>query len=70
MMGLEPRLGRGSTDSNIPISLGIPAVTIGGGGVGGGAHSLHEYFVNRDGTRGIRRALLILLAQAGLAAAS
>jgi hypothetical protein len=31
---------------------------------------LHEYFVNRDGTRGIRRALLILLAQAGLAAAS
>lgn len=70
MMGIEPRLGRGSTDSNIPISLGIPAVTIGGGGVGGEAHSLHEYFVNRDGTRGIRRALLILLAQAGLAAAS
>lgn len=70
MFGAEPRLGRGSTDSNIPISLGIPAVTIGGGGVGGGAHSLGEYFINRDGPRGIHRALLILLAQAGVRPAS
>jgi tripeptide aminopeptidase len=70
MMGIEPRLGRGSTDSNIPISLGVPAVTIGGGGVGGEGHSLHEYYINRDGPRGIQRALLILLAQAGLAVAS
>ncbi|MDP2955139.1 MAG: M20/M25/M40 family metallo-hydrolase [Longimicrobiales bacterium] len=70
MLGIEPRLGRGSTDSNIPISMGIPAITIGGGGVGGEAHSLHEYFINRDGPLGIQRALLILLAQAGLAVAS
>lgn len=70
MLGIEPRLGRSSTDSNIPISLGIPAITIGGGGVGGQAHSLHEYFINRDGPLGIQRALLILLAQAGLAVAS
>lgn len=70
MFGAEPRLGRGSTDSNIPISLGIPAITIGGGGVGGGAHSLGEYFINRDGPRGIHRALLILLAQAGVRPAS
>jgi acetylornithine deacetylase/succinyl-diaminopimelate desuccinylase-like protein len=70
MLGAEPRLGRGSTDSNIPISLGIPAVTIGGGGVGAGAHSLNEYYINRDGPLGIQRALLILLAQAGVAVAS
>lgn len=70
MLGIEPRLGRGSTDSNIPISLGIPAITIGGGGVGGDAHSLHEYFLNQDGPLGIKRALLILLAQSGLAVAS
>ncbi|GMV07572.1 MAG: hypothetical protein AMXMBFR53_38470 [Gemmatimonadota bacterium] len=70
MLGIEPRLGRGSTDSNIPISLGIPAITIGGGGIGGDAHSLHEYFINQDGALGIQRALLILMAQAGLAVAS
>ncbi|MHB1194879.1 MAG: M20/M25/M40 family metallo-hydrolase [Longimicrobiales bacterium] len=70
MFGAEPRLGRGSTDANIPISLGIPAITIGGGGIGSGAHSLGEYFINRDGPRGIHRALLILLAQAGVRPAS
>ncbi len=70
MFGAEPRLGRGSTDSNIPISLGIPAITIGGGGIGSGAHSLGEYFINRDGPLGIQRALLILLAQAGVRPAS
>lgn len=60
-------LGRSSTDSNIPISMGIPAITIGGGGTGAGAHSLDEYFINREGPQGIQRALLILLAQAGMA---
>jgi len=64
-LGIEPALGRGSTDSNIPISRGIPAITIGGGGQGTGAHSPGEWFINRDGTLGIQRALLILLAQAG-----
>lgn len=70
MLGLEPRLGRSSTDSNIPISLGIPAITIGGGGQAGGAHSLNEWFLNTHGTLGVKRALLILLAQSGLAVAS
>jgi acetylornithine deacetylase/succinyl-diaminopimelate desuccinylase-like protein len=65
-LGIEPGLGRSSTDSNIPISMGIPAITIGGGGAGGAAHSLDEWFVNEDGPRGIQRALLILLAQAGI----
>jgi tripeptide aminopeptidase len=66
VLGLEPEPGRSSTDSNIPISMGIPAFTIGGGGNGVGAHSLNEFFVNTNGPRGIQRALLIVLAQAGL----
>jgi acetylornithine deacetylase/succinyl-diaminopimelate desuccinylase-like protein len=64
--GVEPSLGRSSTDSNIPISRGIPAFTIGGGGVGANAHSLGEWFINRDGALGVQRAMLILLAQAGV----
>ncbi len=65
-LGLEPRTSRSSTDSNIPISRGIPAFTIGGGGASSGTHSLNERYVNTDGPRGIQRALLIVLAQAGL----
>lgn len=60
-------LGRSSTDSNVPIALGIPSITIGGGGTGANAHSLDEYFINREGPQGIQRALLIVLAQAGMA---
>ncbi|HEY0436688.1 MAG TPA: M20/M25/M40 family metallo-hydrolase, partial [Phenylobacterium sp.] len=41
--GYTPDLGASSTDSNIPISLGIPAVTIGSGGTGGRAHSIDEW---------------------------
>lgn len=65
--GSEGRLRRSSTDSNVPIALGIPAVTIGGGGVGFGAHSLHEYWINRDAHLGVQRALLLLAAEAGTA---
>jgi len=62
-----PTLTRGSTDSNIPISMGIPAVTIGRGGQGGGAHSLTEWWMNdKSGPESIKLALLILLAEAGL----
>jgi tripeptide aminopeptidase len=64
--GLEPSLGFGSTDANIPISLGIPAVTVGMGGVGGGAHSLDEWWLNRNGHTAIQRTLLLVLAEAGL----
>lgn len=67
-LGLEPRLGRSSTDSNVPISMGIPSMTLDGGGEGGRAHSLDEWFINRDGPLGIQRVLLIVLAQAGMAA--
>ncbi|MFL2632124.1 MAG: M20/M25/M40 family metallo-hydrolase [Candidatus Marisimplicoccus sp.] len=65
-MGVEPRLTIGSTDSNIPISLGLPAVTIGRGGVGGGAHSLDEWWLNKDGYKSIQLALLILLSESGI----
>jgi len=64
--GATPELTRGSTDSNIPISLGIPAITIGRGGSGGNAHSLDEWWVNSDGQKAIQLAFLILLSEAGL----
>ena len=67
VVGSEPALKISSTDSNIPISKGIPALTLGGGGIGKGAHSLGEYFVNKDGYLGIQRVLLVVVAQAGLA---
>ena len=67
-VGAEPELSMGSTDSNVPIARGIPATTIGSGGEGFGAHSLHEWWANRDGHLGIQKALLLVLAEAGFAA--
>ncbi len=64
-VGAEPELSMGSTDSNVPIARGIPATTIGSGGEGFGAHSLHEWWANRDGHLGIQKALLLVLAEAG-----
>ena len=64
--GYEPDLHRSSTDSNVPISLGIPSMTLGGGGSSSGAHSLDEWWYNDDGYKGIQRAFLILISQAGL----
>lgn len=64
--GEEPRLSRSSTNSNIPISLGIPAITIGRGGVGSDNHSPTEWWANIDGYKAIQRALLILVSEAGL----
>ena len=64
--GKTPELTRGSTDANIPISLGIPAVTVGRGGTGGKAHSLDEWWYNDNGHEAIQFVLLLLLAQAGI----
>lgn len=64
--GATPFLRTGSTDSNIPISKGIPAVTIGRGGKGDGAHSLQEWWINEDGHLSIQRALILLLSEAGM----
>jgi tripeptide aminopeptidase len=59
--------GASSTDSNLPMSLGIPAITIGGGGKGSGAHSLTETFEDTpDGYKGPQWALLIVAALAGM----
>ena len=67
--GFSPKLGASSTDSNIAMSLGIPAVTIGSGGSGERAHALDEYIdVEREESlRGMSVGLLALLATAGVA---
>ena len=64
--GAEPFLTRGSTNSNIPITKGIPSVTIGRGGNGGKAHSLGEWWVNEEGYKAIQLALLIVLSETGI----
>lgn len=61
---IEPISAIASTDANIPLSLGIPAITIGGGGTGGSAHTVHEWYDNTNGPRGIARAFAILSALA------
>ena len=63
-LGIQESLREGSTDSNVPMNLGIPAITISGGGIGAGAHSLNETFETRDSWRGTQRALLLAVALA------
>jgi hypothetical protein len=65
-LGIKTKLNAGSTDSNIPISLGVPAITIDGGGEGRGAHSLDESFDTTDSHLGTQRALLIVLGVVGM----
>lgn len=67
VLGAFSSLGISSTDSNIPLALGVPAVTIGRGGVGGEGHSPGEWWINRNGHLAIQRALLLLVSEAGLA---
>ncbi|HME36690.1 MAG TPA: M20/M25/M40 family metallo-hydrolase, partial [Candidatus Sulfotelmatobacter sp.] len=57
---------RASTDANIPLSLGREAVAIGGGGSGGGAHTLQEWFDSNGRELGLKRILLTMLALAGV----
>jgi tripeptide aminopeptidase len=66
-LGIEPRLDCSSTDSNIPISLGIPAITIGVGGQSGNCHSLTEWYEPIGRELGLKRLLLLTVALAGLA---
>ena len=65
--GIQPSLRISSTDSNLPISKGVPAVTMSRGGVSGGAHSPDEWWQNVDGHVGIQIGLVTLLAEAGMA---
>ena len=65
--GVTPSLQISSTDANLPISKGIPAVTMSRGGIGGGAHSPKEWWQNLDGHLGIQIGLVTLLMEAGIA---
>jgi tripeptide aminopeptidase len=66
-VGFEPRLECSSTDSNVPVALGIPAVTFGAGGASGNSHTLEEWYDPRGRDLGLKRALLVTLGAAGLA---
>jgi tripeptide aminopeptidase len=65
-LGNAAQVQRASTDANIPLSLGREAIAIGGGGSGGGAHTLQEWFDCTGRDLGLRRILLLLLALAGI----
>ncbi len=65
--GLEPKITESSTDANIPMSLGIPAITIGSGGRGGRSHSPDEWIdiEKTSSLKGMATSLATLLAAAG-----
>jgi len=65
-LGNTAQIQRASTDANIPLSLGREAIAIGGGGAGGGAHTLQEWFDCSGRELGLRRILLTVLALAGV----
>lgn len=65
-LGNQSRLERSSTDANIPLSLGIEAISIGAGGNGGGAHSLQEWYDSAGREMGLKRALLTILGISGV----
>jgi acetylornithine deacetylase/succinyl-diaminopimelate desuccinylase-like protein len=61
VLGIPTSFNESSTDANIPMSLNIPAITIGGGGRGSDAHALTESFDTSDSWRGTERALLLTM---------
>lgn len=67
-LGYTPAYEASSTDANAPMALGIPAITIGGGGKGGRAHSLDEWIDTdkSEGVRGMGVGLAAILAAAGM----
>lgn len=65
-LGLEPELIASSTDANVPMALGIPAIALGAGGEAGGTHTMGEWYANDGGPEGLQRVLLVLLAMAGI----
>jgi acetylornithine deacetylase/succinyl-diaminopimelate desuccinylase-like protein len=66
VLGVTPRLDQSSTDSNLPISLGIPAITLGAGGSSGSSHSLDEWYDPRERDLGLKRGLLVILGIVGI----
>lgn len=67
-LGLRADLRVGSTDANLPLSLGVPAVSLGAGGEGGGAHTIGEWYSAHGREIGLRRVLLLTLAMLDWAA--
>jgi len=65
-LDIRSRLERSSTDANIPLSQGIPAVAIGGGGKGSGSHTLAEWYDPIGRELGLKRVLLTAVALAGV----
>jgi tripeptide aminopeptidase len=65
-LGNVAQVQRASTDANIPLSLGREAIAIGGGGTGGGAHTLQEWFDCEGRDLALRRILLTMLALSGV----
>src|SRR5438093_7147125 len=63
-LGHDAELTSASTDANVPIALGIPAIALGAGGMAGDAHLATEWYENVDGALGIIRALLVTAAMA------
>jgi di/tripeptidase len=61
-LSIRSRVDCASTDANVPLSLGLPAVSIGAGGSGGGAHTTQEWYSPEGREQGLRRILLILAA--------
>ena len=66
-LGNQSRLERSSTDANIPLSMGIEAISIGAGGTSGGAHTLSEWYDSTGRELGLKRVLLTLIGVAGIA---
>jgi tripeptide aminopeptidase len=65
-LGNRSRRERSSTDANIPLSMGIPAISIGAGGRSGGAHTLDEWYDPAGRELGLQRVALTVLSLAGL----
>ncbi|MDE3109022.1 MAG: M20/M25/M40 family metallo-hydrolase [Acidobacteriota bacterium] len=65
-LGNRCRIERSSTDANLPLSLGIPAVALGGGGTGGGAHTFDEWYDPAGRELGLKRLFLIAVALASI----
>lgn len=67
-LSLKSELRLGSTDANLPLSLGVPALSMGAGGEGGGAHTLAEWYSAKNRDTGLKRVLLLTLAMLDWAA--
>ena len=65
-VGSVAQLNQASTDSNLPISIGIPAITLGAGGRSANSHTLGEWYDPRGRDLGLKRALLVILGTVGL----